>query len=65
MAPRWESQAARDAEASNYGGHSYWQTLDESAKRHRDYWLARGDLGQAKRLMTRTLSEALYGNEGE
>lgn len=60
-----KSQSARDAERTNYGGPSYWAYLDESAEDHRHYFLAHGDPESAERMMTRTLSEALMGNEGD
>ncbi len=34
MASKYKSQAARDAEAMNYGTESYWQYLDQSAQEH-------------------------------
>lgn len=58
------SQAARDAQAANYGGPSYWTYLDESALEHQSYYLARGESELAARMLTRTLSESLMGNDG-
>lgn len=65
MSEAYEAQAAKDAQAANYGDESYWAYLDDSAKRHHAYFLARGDEAQAVRMMTQTLSEALRGNNGE
>lgn len=54
--PQYKSQAARDAQASNYGSPSYWQYLDDSAQEHYDKGYTDS--------FTRTLSEALMGNDG-
>lgn len=61
----YKSQAARDAQRMNYGNKSYWDTLDEAAKRHHDYFVAKGDLKTAELMFTRSLSEALVGNDGD
>jgi hypothetical protein len=58
------SQAARDAESGKYGDATYWQYLDESAQRASEYYRKKGDMEQAERMLTRTLSEALQGNDG-
>ena len=59
------SQAARDAEAAGYGNESYWAYLDDAALRGRDYFLRHPELGvNPETMMTRSLSEALMGNEG-
>lgn len=63
--PLYVSQAARDAQASNYGGPSYWAYLDATALRMREHYLSRGDTASANRMLTRTLSEALVGNDGD
>ena len=65
MKSGYESQAARDAERAGYGSESYWVYLDEAARRHRDYFLARGDTATAEAMMTRTLGESLAGNDGD
>lgn len=59
------SQAARDAETSDYGTESYWDYLDHYAAEHHAYFTARGDTEQAEAMFTRTLSEALAGNDGD
>jgi hypothetical protein len=61
----FEAQCARDAEGSAYGSEGYAEYLEETCKRHRDYFLAKGDPEMAERMMTRTLSEALMGNDGD
>ncbi len=60
----YEARSANDAREMGYGGESYWQYLDEHAKRMRDYCLRHGDPEQAAEMMTRTLSETLRGNDG-
>ena len=53
----YKSQEARDAEAMSYGDRSYWDYLEESAL---DY-ARRGVIPNA---LSRSLSDALRGNEG-
>jgi hypothetical protein len=65
MMSRYESQSARDAEATGYGDQSYWDYLDDTAKRHRDYYLTRGNKWEADRMMSCSLSDSLVGNDGE
>lgn len=60
----YRSQAARDAQASGYGGASYWRTLDEGAQRAHDYYTRHGDPERAATMLTRSLGEALAGNDG-
>lgn len=60
-----KSQSAREALASGFGGIGYATYLDESAERMRDYFLTRGDAVSAERMMTRSLGEALAGNDGD
>lgn len=62
--PDFESQAARDAQARSYGSERYWSYLDEACTRSRDHWLGRGDTERANHMMTRSLGEALAGNDG-
>lgn len=64
MTTKYESQAARDAQAMGYGDESYWDYLDQHAKELRDKFLAKGDEATAQRMMTESLSEALMGNDG-
>lgn len=61
----FEAQSARDAQAGHYGGLDYWTYLDQSAKETRDYYLRHGRPEQAALMMTRSLSEALRGNDGD
>jgi hypothetical protein len=60
-----KSQSARDAQKAGYGDESYWKYLDESAQEKYDYYMARGDREMAEFMLTRTLSEALRGNDGD
>lgn len=61
----YQSQAARDAQRFGYGGQRYCDYLDEAAIKTRDYFLRRGDTEQAEWMLTRSLSEALRGNDGD
>jgi hypothetical protein len=62
----YKSQAARDAEASGYGSKSYWDYLERSAHEHHAYFVQHPELGvDPNTMLTRSLSEALQGNEGE
>ena len=61
----YTSRAAQDAQAYGYGGPSYWASLDESAQRAHDYFAARGHTAMAARMLSRTLAEALRGNDGD
>lgn len=60
----FKSRAANDAAATNYGGLSYWEYLDETALRHEAYFRGKGDHEKADSMLTRTLSESLMGNDG-
>jgi hypothetical protein len=62
---KYLSQAARDAEAMGYGNKRYWEYLDAAAIEHYDYFMAQGLQDRANEMLTRSLSEALMGNEGE
>ena len=53
----FKSLAAREAQKANYGDASYWEYLD----RHAEELFAKG----VKDALTRTLAEALKGNEGD
>ena len=59
----YEAQSARDAERMGYGDRRYWDYLEEAEKRNRDYWRSRGDHERAARAMTRSIGEALQGND--
>lgn len=61
----YTAQCARDAAASDYGPESYWDDLNESSRRHADYFAARGDIVTAELMLTQSLSEALRGNDGD
>jgi hypothetical protein len=58
-AARYTAQSARDAQARNYGGESYWAYLDAAEREHAERWPER-----AEYFLTRSLSEALRGNDG-
>lgn len=62
---QYKSQCARDAQRFGYGDERYWDELDEGAQRHYDYFMARGDTATAEEMLTRSLSQALMGNEGD
>lgn len=59
----YEAQCARDAAGA--GKTDYANYLEESSKRTRDYFLAKGDPEKAEEMMTRSLGQALVGNDGE
>ena len=61
----YQSQAARDAQAHGYGGESYWAYLDKACAESADHWRSRGDEDRAAAMMTRSLGEALAGNDGD
>lgn len=65
MDNEYKSQAARDAQAMGYGGESYWAYLDRAASESCDYYLRHDDPVMAAAMLTRTLSEALRGNDGD
>jgi hypothetical protein len=60
----YKSQAARDAQDAGYGDERHWTYLDSAAAEQSDYWRRQGDEGKAAEMLTRSLSEALRGNEG-
>lgn len=61
----YKSQAARDAQAGNYGNKSYWDYLDQSAQEKYEYYMGHGDPVTAESMFTRSLSESLMGNDGD
>ena len=63
MDTTYESQSARDASRAYEA--RYCEYLDEAAKRYRDYFTARGMHELAAEMMTRTLGQALVGNDGD
>lgn len=62
---KYESRCARDARKQKYGDESYWDMLEESALRHSKYYRDHGLNAMAKKMLTRTLGEALSGNDGQ
>ena len=60
----YKSQAAREAQAANYGDAKYWQCLDDSAQRAYAYFMSIGDEVSADSMFTRSLADALRGNDG-
>jgi hypothetical protein len=61
----YKSQAARDAQLIGYGDEGYWNYLDEAALDRAGKDAAKGDLDSAQYELTRSLAEALRGNDGE
>lgn len=64
QASTYKSQSARDAERTGYGGKSYWDYLEQHAHELHDKFAAAGDHETAAKMLTRTLSESLAGNDG-
>lgn len=60
----YQSQAARDAQERSYGGESYWAYLDRAALESAAHWARKGDNDRAATMLTRSLGEALQGNDG-
>lgn len=60
----YRSAAARDAQASRYGGESYWRYLDKAAQDSHDHYMRKGDPERAALMFARSLSDALRGNDG-
>jgi hypothetical protein len=65
MTTTYKAQSARDAERTGYGDRSYWDMLEAGAERHHAYFAERGMHDMAASMFTRTLSEALAGNDGD
>lgn len=61
----YQAQSARDAQTYGYGNERYWNYLDRSAQEKCEYFAARGDHEMAAQMMTRSLSAALAGNDGD
>lgn len=61
----YASQAASDAQSQNYGNRSYWDELERSSLRTYVYFAEHGDMDKAREMLTRSLSQALAGNDGE
>ena len=65
MIKKYTVQSAIDAQARNYGKESYWDYLEESAKESYEYYMKYGQEDLANKMLTRSLGEALQGNDGE
>lgn len=61
----YKAQAARDAAEMGYGDEGYWEYLDQSAAEKYDYYMERGMPDMANHMLTRTISQALMGNDGD
>lgn len=59
MKVKYLSQSARDAEAANYGGPSYYAYLDAKAIEYAERFPE-----DAERFLGRSLGESLSGNDG-
>ena len=59
----YTSVAAQDAQKAGLS-ESYCQYLDESAAEHQAYYLRQGNENMANQMLTRSLGEALRGNDG-
>ncbi len=64
-AKKYTAQTALDAQRIGYGSESYWDYLERAARESRDYYLRNGNSERAELMMTRSLSEALRGNDGD
>jgi len=66
MKKEYKSQAARDAKAMNYGDQSYWDVLEQHVFENADFIRRHGGSeDEAQKMITRTLGEALAGNDGD
>lgn len=61
---KYLSQAARDAQKAKFGNESYWRCLDEHAQELHAIFMKKGNKEEAEKMLTRSLSEALAGNNG-
>lgn len=61
----YTSQAARDAVASGYGGPDYAAYIEQSARDAHAYFTRNGRPDLAETMLTRSLWEALMGNDGD
>lgn len=61
----YAAQSARDAQRSGYGGPKYADYLEKHATELHAYYTGKGQPEEARRMLTRTLSESLMGNEGD
>lgn len=60
----YNSQAARDAQQAGYDD-GYCEYLEWAAHDHHALYTRLGDPAKASEMLTRTLSEALMGNDGD
>lgn len=60
----YKSQCARDAQRTGYGGESYCDYLEATALEYAAKFAQRGQTAEAERMLSRSLSEALMGNNG-
>jgi len=58
------TQTARDAEAMEYGGRDYWNDLEASTCIMAARFFLAGNYDDARRILTRSLGDALAGNDG-
>lgn len=65
MSKQYTVQSAIDAQARNYGTESYWDYLETSAKEAYEYYMRYGMKEVAESMLTRSLGEALSGNNGD
>lgn len=65
MTNTFKSQAARDAANGDYGDDGYAQYIEDSAIAYYEYYLAQGNLSMANLMLSRSLGQALSGNDGE
>jgi len=64
MENSYQSQSAKDAQRAQYGDKGYWDYLEKMAHENYAYYMAKGDETKAKEMLTRSLSDALKGNDG-
>lgn len=60
----YKSQVAKDAQQANYGAKAYWDYLEENAHEKAKYYAELGMTEMAEKMLTRSLTEALQGNDG-
>ena len=59
------SKSANEAKEMNYGNEDYWDYLENHALELFEYFSKKGDQPNSKKMLERSLSEALAGNNGE
>jgi len=60
----YQARAAREAQETNYGDKVYWDHLEKSARELQAFFLSKGNTVKAAEMLTRSLADALRGNEG-